>query len=580
MKQIGAAVAAVFGVVGLLAGSVQAQQCCTGNVSTYCTAGTSVQGCVPSISGVGVPDIAKATGFDILISQVPAQKMGLVFYGMSAIQQPQPWALGSTSYLCVYYPVARTGARFSGGSAGTCNGELRVDFNTFMTANPSALGAPFPAGQQFVAQGWYRDPGAAKGTNLSDALRFSLCTNAGDTTPPSITTCAANQTVGAASGCLGVVPNFTSGVVASDNCTIPAITQSPAVGAVVALGTHAVTLTATDAAGNTAQCVATLTVTDTLAPVFNPCAPNQTVSANSSCQAIVPDFTASAVAVDACGGSVALSQSPVAGSLTSARATSVPVTLTATDSAGNTSSCVATLSVTQTGACQLPSGFVAIQPGTFQMGEVGVASPVHAVTISYPFWMGAKEVTQAEYAALMGTNPSYFQGNASRPVEQVTWFNARSYCATLTAQQAALGAVPSGYEYRLPTEAEWEYACRAGTTTSWNVGNSLSCSQANHYSNGYCVGQTSVVGSYAPNAWGLYDMHGNVLEWCLDSYAGYSSSAVTDPFVTGGPNRVIRGGAWGSNSNNCRSALRWNGGPGDADGHTGIRVVLAPVLVP
>jgi hypothetical protein len=161
-------------------------------------------------------------------------------------------------------------------------------------------------------------------------------------------------------------------------------------------------------------------------------------------------------------------------------------------------------SVTQTGACQLPSGFVAIQPGTFQMGEVGVAEPVHAVTISYPFWMGAKEVTQAEYAALMYTNPSGFQGNASRPVEQVTWHDARSYCAALTAQQAALGAVPSGYEYRLPTEAEWEYACRAGTTTSWNVGNSLSCSQANHES---CIGdQTSVVGSYAPNTWGLYDI--------------------------------------------------------------------------
>jgi formylglycine-generating enzyme required for sulfatase activity len=243
---------------------------------------------------------------------------------------------------------------------------------------------------------------------------------------------------------------------------------------------------------------------------------------------------------------------------------------------------VATLTVTQSGACQIPSGFVAIQPGTFQMGEVGVAEPVHSVTISYPFWMGAKEVTQAEYAALMGANPSYFQGNGNRPVEQVTWHNARSYCAALTAQQAALGAVPSGYEYRLPTEAEWEYACRAGTTTSWNVGNSLSCSQANHYSNGYCVGQTSVVGSYAPNAWGLYDMHGNVWEWCLDSYGGYPSGAVTDPFVTGGPNRVIRGGGWDSYSSDCRSAIRYNDGvPGDAYySAVGFRVVLAPVLVP
>jgi formylglycine-generating enzyme required for sulfatase activity len=325
--------------------------------------------------------------------------------------------------------------------------------------------------------------------------------------------------------------------------------------------------------------VATLTVTDTLAPAFTTCAPNQTVSANSNCQAIVPDFTASAVAVDACGGSVALSQSPLAGTLTSAGVLSVPVTLTATDLAGNTSSCAATLLVTQTGACQVvPSGLVAIQPGTFQMGEVGWADSVHAVTISYPFWMGAKEVTQAEYAALMGSNPSYFQGNGSRPVEQVNWFNARSYCAALTAQQAALGAVPSGYEYRLPTEAEWEYACRAGTTTSWNVGNSLSCSQANY---GYCIGgQTSVVGSYAPNAWGLYDMQGNVREWCLDSYEGYLSGAASDPFVTGGPLRILRGGSWFFDASYCRSAFRDYDDPGVAYGSVGFRVVLAPVLVP
>jgi formylglycine-generating enzyme required for sulfatase activity len=360
-----------------------------------------------------------------------------------------------------------------------------------------------------------------------------------------------------------------------------------------------VTLTATDAAGNTAQCVATLTVTDTLAPAFTTCAPNQTVSANSNCQAIVPDFTVSAVVVDACGGSMALSQSPLAGTLTSVGVLSVPVTLTAMDSAGNTSSCVATLSVTQTGACQIPSGFVPIQPGTFQMGssaangspyynEAGYSpQPVHAVTISYPFWMGAKEVTQAEYESLMGTNPSYFGGNANHPVEQVTWHNARSYCAALTAQQSALGAVPAGYEYRLPTEAEWEYACRAGTTTEFNVGSELFCTQArfwySYHSNSNCSNSpygTGPVGSYAPNAWGLYDMHGNVWEWCLDSVANYPAGAVTDPFVTGGPIRVIRGGGWDYGSNYCRSAIRDYYGPGDADYDLGFRVVLAPVLVP
>ena len=232
---------------------------------------------------------------------------------------------------------------------------------------------------------------------------------------------------------------------------------------------------------------------------------------------------------------------------------------------------------------EIPSGFAQIQAGTFQMGEVGVEEPVHTVTISYPFWMGATEVTQAEYAALMGRNPSQFQGSeypdsANRPVEQVSWHDARSYCKALTAQQSARGAVPSGYEFRLPTEAEWEYACRAGTTTSWNVGNSLSCSQANH---NFCIGkQTSVVGSYAPNAWGLYDMHGNVWEWCLDSWdesANYPSSAVSDPYVASGPHRVLRGGSWGGASGHCRAADRGRREPGYTDDSVGLRVVCAPV---
>jgi len=207
------------------------------------------------------------------------------------------------------------------------------------------------------------------------------------------------------------------------------------------------------------------------------------------------------------------------------------------------------------------------------------------VTISYPLWMDAKEVTQAQYSALMGTNPSYFGGNPNFPVERVTWFNARAYCAALTAQQAALGTVPAGYEYRLPTEAEWEYACRAGTTTEFNTGASLFCSDARFYysyhSNSSCgSGPPVSVGSFAPNAWGLYDMHGNVWEWCLDSVANYPAGAVMDPFVSGGPYRVVRGGGWDGVSSNCRSAIRGGGDPGYAAGDVGFRVVLAPVLVP
>jgi len=317
-------------------------------------------------------------------------------------------------------------------------------------------------------------------------------------------------------------------------------------------------------------------LTVTIAPVITTCAANQTVAANSNCQGVVPDFTAGVVASDPCGGSVTLSQVPAAGTLTTFGLSSTVVTITATNLAGNTSTCVATLTVTLSGACQTPAGFVLIQPGTFQMGESGVEGPVHAVTISHGFWMGEKEVTQAQYEALMGLNPSYFGGNPNFPVEQVSWFNARAYCAELTTQQAAQGNVPAGYQYRLPTEAEWEYACRATTTTSWNVGNTLNCTDANLEA---CVGSTRTVGSYNPNFWGLYDMHGNVFEWCLDSYAEYSSNAVTAPFVTGGPYRVFRGGSWFDNSYYCRSAIRVSSVPGDANLLIGFRVVLAPVLL-
>jgi len=234
---------------------------------------------------------------------------------------------------------------------------------------------------------------------------------------------------------------------------------------------------------------------------------------------------------------------------------------------------------------------VAIQPGTFFMGSTAVggpAAPVHAVTITQPFWVGKYEVTQAEYQSVRSSNPSFHQGagypNApQRPVERVTWTNAMDYCATITATEAAAGRIPAGYQYRLPTEAEWEYVCRAGTTTEWNTGASLACGQANFLLCG--PGQTTVVGSYPANPWGLFDTHGNVLEWCLDSSAGtanYPSSAVTDPYVSmsSGPDRVFRGGSWSNTAGICRSAYRDDGRPGTASSDVGFRVVLAPVLVP
>lgn len=234
---------------------------------------------------------------------------------------------------------------------------------------------------------------------------------------------------------------------------------------------------------------------------------------------------------------------------------------------------------------------VPIPAGTFLMGSAaangppyfGPYGPVHQVTISSPFWMGRYEVTQDEYRALMGVNPAYIPG-ATRPVEMVTWNQARAYCAALTIQEA--GNIPAGFEYRLPTEAEWEYACRAGTTTEYFFGTDLVCDQArfgfSEHSSSYCVHSNSAqpVGSYTPNSFGLYDMHGNVWEWCLDSWAPYPSASVTDPFVTGGTSRVYRGGAWNGNSSYCRSALRTSHDPAFSNYAVGFRVVLAPVLVP
>jgi len=220
--------------------------------------------------------------------------------------------------------------------------------------------------------------------------------------------------------------------------------------------------------------------------------------------------------------------------------------------------------------------------------------PVHQVTISRPFWIGKYEVTQQEYQALMGTNPSYFKGaswpnSATRPVEQVSWNDAVAFCAALTVQEAAANRLPSGYQYRLPTEAEWEYCCRAGTTTEFHYGPTLVCGQANfansYHTNSYCANpggvQTAVVGGYVPNAWGLFDMHGNVYEWCLDCWDGsanYPSSPVIDPYVTSGSVPTLRGGSWFSTARLCRSAIRDRYHASSQNRFIGFRVVLAPVL--
>jgi formylglycine-generating enzyme required for sulfatase activity len=240
-----------------------------------------------------------------------------------------------------------------------------------------------------------------------------------------------------------------------------------------------------------------------------------------------------------------------------------------------------------------PAGFtnsvgmrlVAIPAGEFTMGdkEWHYNQP-HQVRITKPFHLGATLVTQKQYEAVMGKNPSsHKEGDpAVLPVDTISWNAAREFCAALNDLPEERGA---GRTYRLPTEAEWEYCCRAGATTEFHTGTALVCGQANFlfsdHSNTSCsIGQTAVVGSYAPNAFGLHDMHGNVSEWCLDGSAAYSAGAVTDPYVSGDPEEpfVYRGGNWSAYSRSCRSAARGGDLATNSYFLVGFRVVLGPVL--
>ncbi|MBQ9770329.1 MAG: SUMF1/EgtB/PvdO family nonheme iron enzyme [Lentisphaeria bacterium] len=244
------------------------------------------------------------------------------------------------------------------------------------------------------------------------------------------------------------------------------------------------------------------------------------------------------------------------------------------------------------GKVELPGGhileMVQIEPGTFTMGspanELGRwdNEKQHQVTLTKRFYLGKYPVTQKEYQAVMGNNPSYFKGD-NLPVEQVSWDDAKRFCSKLNDLKR--DELPAGYRFDLPTEAQWEYACRAGTTTALNNGLNLTsedgrCSNLDKVAwyDENSDGKTHPVGQKKPNAWGLYDMHGNVWEWCNDLYANYPSGAVTDPTgLASGSSRVLRGGSWDDCAQSCRSAGRYSFDPTYRLNYVGFRVALVPV---
>ncbi len=223
--------------------------------------------------------------------------------------------------------------------------------------------------------------------------------------------------------------------------------------------------------------------------------------------------------------------------------------------------------------------FVLIPAGSFMMGahefEGGLdwEKPRHKVTVSKPFYIGKYEVTQEQWHAVMGSNPSKF-ATRDRPVENVSWDDAQEFIRRLNAKEG-------GSKYRLPTEAEWEYAARAGSDTAYCYGDDPDAESLHQYAwyNKNSGGKTQIVGKLKPNAWGLYDMHGNVWEWVQDWYDSeyYTKTPEKDPLNNaGGSDRVLRGGGWRNVAGHCRSASRNSRSPDYRYEYRGFRLARSP----
>jgi sulfatase modifying factor 1 len=220
-------------------------------------------------------------------------------------------------------------------------------------------------------------------------------------------------------------------------------------------------------------------------------------------------------------------------------------------------------------------------PGDFHMGE-----PLNQVdvTLTRGFWLGKYEVTQGEYRQVMNDSPSYFPGGGrvsalaagvdvdKLPVESVSWKDAVEFCRVFTEQERKAGRLPRGWEYHLPTEAQWEYACRAGTQALYSFGDDESRLADFAWYNDNSAGRTHEVGQKLPNACGLHDMHGNVWEWCSDSYQEMLVGGTDPEFAERASDRVLRGGSWSSEGGLCRSAVRYGHTPDYRSSSIGFRL--------
>jgi len=233
-----------------------------------------------------------------------------------------------------------------------------------------------------------------------------------------------------------------------------------------------------------------------------------------------------------------------------------------------------------------------VEAGKFKMGspssekERGNDERMHRVKLTQPFYLGVNEITQGQWQEVMNSEPwkgkTFVEEGSDYPATHVDWNEAVKFCAELTKMERAAGRIGDSQQYRLPTEAEWEYACRAGSTTCFSFGDDpaklgrYAWNNENTYDRDERYAHR--VGLKKPNAWGLYDMHCNVWEWCSDWYGDYPDGRAKDPLgATAGSYRVIRGGGWLDYPPNARSANRFKSAPDHSSSKIGLRVVLSRI---